>query len=77
VTTFTASDRRFLKSVGISSQPTCDESSTTQNPTLDFLQANGVPLTRENYLAVAYLGNPPNDAEPDAELPDSDSEDCE
>jgi hypothetical protein len=43
---------------------------TVDNPTLDFLKAEGLPLNRENYLHVAYLGDPPElDAEREAELP--------
>jgi hypothetical protein len=41
------------------------------NHTVEFMKKNGVPLTRENYLDYAYLGNPPPvlDAEEEAELP--------
>jgi|HubBroStandDraft_6_1064221.scaffolds.fasta_scaffold112258_5 hypothetical protein len=40
--------------------------------TLDFLKANNLELTRGNYLAVAYIGNPrqePLDPEVLAEIP--------
>jgi hypothetical protein len=34
------------------------------NPTVEWMKANNLPLTRENYLYVAYMGNPPlEDAE--------------
>jgi hypothetical protein len=36
------------------------------NPTVQWMIANSVPLTRANYLAAAYMGNPP--AEIDGEL---------
>ena len=42
------------------------------NHTLEYMKKNGVPLTRENYLDYAYLGNPPAQlsAEEEAELPE-------
>ena len=48
-----------------------EESSTEHDSTLKFLKENDLPLTKANYLAVAWLGNPPKelDAEADAELP--------
>lgn len=38
---------------------------------LEYMKKHGVPLTRDNYLAVAYMGNPPEelDAEEEAALP--------
>ena len=55
------------------SQPTLpeNESSNTPDPTLEFLRENDLPINRENYLAVAYLGNPPKelDAEQEDALP--------
>ena len=38
---------------------------------VQLLQKAGVPVTRENYLNMAYLGNPPKKltAEEEAELP--------
>jgi hypothetical protein len=39
------------------------------NNTLEYMKKNGVPLTRENYLDYAYLGNPPDlSAEEEAEI---------
>jgi hypothetical protein len=37
-----------------------------------LLKLAGVPLTRQNYLDLAYLGEPPNElgAEEEANLPD-------
>src|SRR5262249_8125569 len=51
---------------------------------LAFMKQHDIPLTRENYLDVAYLGNPPEElsAEEEAELPEefqvweTDEEDC-
>lgn len=43
-----------------------------KNPTVQFMVANGIPLTRESYLQIAYMGNPPKeplDAEVLAEIP--------
>ena len=42
------------------------------NNTLAYMKKNNVPLTRENYLDYAYLGNPPDQltAEEEAELPE-------
>jgi len=39
---------------------------------LECMKRMGIPLTRENYLDVAYFGNPPDklSAEEEAELPD-------
>jgi hypothetical protein len=38
---------------------------------LDLMKRHNIPLTRENYLDIAYFGNPPEelDAEAEAELP--------
>ena len=85
--TFTEDDLKFLKIVGIRADdmPLDDaiaataeeESSTEHDPTLKFLQDHDLPLTRANYLAIAWLGNPPKelDAEQEAELPDNIGED--
>ena len=42
-----------------------------KSPTLALLEEAGIPLTRENYLNLAFLGNAPNklDAEEESELP--------
>jgi hypothetical protein len=39
---------------------------------LDKMKQSKIPMTRENYLELAYLGNPPEklDAEQEAELPE-------
>jgi hypothetical protein len=43
-----------------------------QNVVLERMKSMGIPLTRENYLDLAYLGNPPEElsAEEEAELPE-------
>ncbi len=39
---------------------------------LDYMKKHDVPMTRENYLELAYLGNPPSSlsAEEESELPE-------
>jgi hypothetical protein len=37
------------------------------NHVVDFLKANGLTVNRENYLAAAYLGNPPEELDPEQE----------
>ena len=39
---------------------------------LDYMKKHKIPLTRENYLKIAYLGDPPEElgAEEEAEIPD-------
>ena len=39
---------------------------------VEFMKRHDVPLTRDNYLQIAYMGNPPEelDAEDEAELPE-------
>lgn len=68
-------DLEFLRAVGISpASVECDEFST-DDPTLAFMLATGLRLTRENYLYVSYFGDPPElDAETEAELPGGISE---
>lgn len=41
------------------------------DPVLEWMKANDVPLTRENYLNLAYMGDPPEElsAEEESELP--------
>jgi hypothetical protein len=33
----------------------------TEDIVLNFMKQRGVPLTRENYLHIAYMGAPPED----------------
>jgi hypothetical protein len=43
----------------------------SQDATLELMKTYSIPLTRENYLEVAYFGNPPEmTAELEAMLPD-------
>lgn len=46
--------------------------SGSKDPVVEYLKKNNTPLTRENYLQVAYLGDPPKelDAEVEAMLPE-------
>jgi hypothetical protein len=39
---------------------------------LDFMEKHNIPLTRENYLDVAFMGTPPEelDAEEELSLPE-------
>lgn len=39
---------------------------------LDYMKENNVPMTRENYLSIAFMGNPPSplSAEEEAALPE-------
>jgi len=83
---FTKKDKKFLKSVGIAAEPTHDEdimkcakriarhtSPIQLDGTCRLLLAVGLPLTRENYLRLAFAGKPPDeplDGEIEAELPE-------
>lgn len=39
---------------------------------LEYMKQHNIPLTRENYLEINYMGNPPDPmpAELEAEIPD-------
>jgi hypothetical protein len=54
-----------------SSQSEQDQSGSS-DPVLCWMVENGLPLTREAYLNVAYMGNPPKELGPEqeAELPE-------
>lgn len=41
------------------------------NAVLDYLKKNKIPLTRQNYLEIAYMGDPPEKlgAEEEADIP--------
>jgi hypothetical protein len=43
----------------------------TNDIVLDWMKERGVPLTRENYLYLAYMGTPPDEigGEIEAEIP--------
>lgn len=42
------------------------------DPVVNYLKAHSTPVTRENYLNLAYLGDPPKElsAEEEAALPE-------
>jgi hypothetical protein len=80
---FTLDDLKFLRIVGIADDTPLDdavaataeeESSATQpDGTIRLLEEYGIPVTRENYLHLAFMGNPPPeplDGEIEAELPE-------
>ena len=35
---------------------------------LDYMKKHNIPLTRENYLAIAYLGDVPEEIGPELEM---------
>ena len=43
----------------------------TNDIVLEAMKRNNIPLTRQNYLDIAYMGNPPEDVggEIEAEIP--------
>jgi hypothetical protein len=43
----------------------------SQDSTLEFMKKHGIPMTREDYLDVLFMGTPPEhlDAEEEMELP--------
>ena len=82
---FTKADRDFLNACGICVEPTFAEQRmelaqriATHVPpmqldgTCRILLALGIPLTRENYLMLAFAGHPPQelDGEIEAQLPE-------
>jgi hypothetical protein len=42
------------------------------DPVIDFMRQNGIPLTRDNYVFIAYGAEPPDPWTPEheAELPE-------
>jgi hypothetical protein len=74
-TPFSEQDRQFLKAVGINARPTLEETRQAlaqPDGTVRLLEIFGIPVTRENYLQLAFSGNPPLeplDGEIEAELP--------
>ena len=83
--TFTKEDRDFLRTVGISVEPTNDDivqalaqriakhQTPVPDGTVRLLERFGIPVTRENYLMLAFAGHPPTeplDGEIEASLPD-------
>jgi len=73
-TQFSEQDRQFLKAMGINADPTHHETRLAlaqPDGTVRLLEKFGIPVTRENYLRLAFAGNPPAelDGEIEAELP--------
>ncbi len=85
--TFTKKDLRLLKSMGISAERTHDETMLAlaqriarhdapgipEDGTVRLLRMAGIPVTAENWLRLAFAGDPPTppfDGELAAELPD-------
>lgn len=69
---FTEKDRAFLIAVGIHTELP-EVHVARPDGTVRLLQKYGIPVTRENYLRLAFAGNPPEeplDAELEAELPE-------
>jgi hypothetical protein len=71
---FSPRDLDFLAAVGISTEPTPDDS----DGTVQLLEKHGIPVTRENYIRLSFASRPPAglldgeniDGELLAELPD-------
>lgn len=40
------------------------------DPVINWLRKNGIPVTRENWIDIAYMGDPPSDEEIDDEIPE-------
>lgn len=67
---FTPKDRAFLLDCGIDPGPA--PKIARPDGTVRLLEKFGIPVTRENYLRLAFAGNPPQeplDGEIEAELP--------
>lgn len=68
---FTTDDLEFLTSLGIKTDSP-EIHVAHPDGTVKLLQRYGIPVTRENYLRLAFAGNPPQeplDGEIEAELP--------
>ena len=66
---FNKKDKQFLKAVGIIP----DSRTPANDGTVRLLEEMGIPVTRENYLMLAFAGKPPKeplDGEIEAMLPD-------
>jgi hypothetical protein len=76
--TFSKFDLDFLKSVGIRADdmPLDDERLAQPDGTIRLLEEYGIPVTRENYLDLAFAGNPPEEPlDGEIEVADTDSHD--
>jgi hypothetical protein len=70
---FTNQDLRFLKSLKIAADPEPAPIQVPFDETSRILQELGIPITRENYLRLAFGGRPPEeplDGEIESELQD-------
>lgn len=68
---FTTDDWEFLAALGIKTE-SADVHVARPDGTVRLLQKYGILVTRENYLRLAFAGNPPQeplDGEIEAELP--------
>lgn len=70
---FSEADLEFLRAVGIDPE-SANRRMIIAHPdgTVKILESLGIPVTRENYLMLAFAGNPPEeplDGELEAELP--------
>jgi hypothetical protein len=56
----------------LQNKPVASTPQAGSNPVLDLMLKNKIPLTRENYLNVAYMGEVPEElsAEEELELPE-------
>jgi hypothetical protein len=76
--TFNKFDLDFLKSIGIRADdtPLDDERLAQPDGTIRLLEEYGIPVTRENYLDLAFAGNPPEEPlDGEIEVADTDSHD--
>jgi hypothetical protein len=56
-TPFSEQDQQFLKAVGISAEPTVNETREALaqlDGTVTLLEKFGIPVTRENYLRLSF-----------------------
>jgi hypothetical protein len=68
-------DVDFLRRVGVTTETSLEEAVRglkTNNCVLRYMINNKIPLTRDNYLSLAYFGDLPDElsAEEEAELPE-------
>jgi hypothetical protein len=78
---FNTEDLEFLTSLGIDTKAESAEVHVARpDGTVRLLQKYGIPVTRENYLRLAFAGNPPEeplDGEIESELPEELQQDAE
>ena len=69
---FTEADLEFLRAVGIDSESGDSVEVAHPDGTVKILERLGIPVTRENYLTLAFAGKPPQeplDEEIEIQLP--------